>query len=309
MTTSRTAQHREDGAGREYFITRDFEAPRERVFRAWTDPKLLAEWWGPIGFTNPVCDWEMRPGGRIHDVMRSPAGADHPMAGQFREITPPERLVFMCGPLDLAGRYIFELLHSAVFAGKAAGTTLTLRSVVLKTTPGADKYLGGYEAGMSSSLDRLAGLLAQKTDPFSIERIFDAPVARVWRAITEPADMKQWYFELEQFRPEPGFEFDFTVEHLGKAYHHLCKVTEVIQQKRLVYSWRYEGCAGDSRVSFDLFAQGERTRLRLTHLGLESFPRLPEYDRKNFASGWTELIGTSLKQFVEAKHATPQPQS
>jgi uncharacterized protein YndB with AHSA1/START domain len=154
---------------------------------------------------------------------------------------------------------------------------------------------------MSLSLERLAKHLAQKTEPLVIERTLDAPAATVWRALTEPADMKQWYFDLEPFRAEPGFEFEFTVEHEGKRYCHRCKITEVIPRKRLAHTWRYEGHEGNSRVSFDLFAEGNKTRVRLTHLGLESFPALPDFGRNNFAAGWTQLIGTSLKEFVEAK--------
>src|SRR5471030_3335358 len=86
----------EDFTGREFVITREFDAPRELVFKAWTDPKHLAQWWGPRGFTNPVCEWDVRPGGKIYDVMRAPNGVDYPMGGEFCEIVPPERLVFSC---------------------------------------------------------------------------------------------------------------------------------------------------------------------------------------------------------------------
>jgi len=105
----------EDYAGREFVITREFDAPRELVFQAWTDPKHLAQWWGPKGFTNPVCEWDARPGGKIYDVMRAPNGAEHPMSGEFREIDPPERLVFSCGALDENGELLFEFLHDVTF--------------------------------------------------------------------------------------------------------------------------------------------------------------------------------------------------
>jgi uncharacterized protein YndB with AHSA1/START domain len=64
-----------------------------------------------------------------------------------------------------------------------------------------------------------------------VERIYDAPVGRVWAALTDANEMRQWYFDLKEFKPEIGFEFDFVVEHKGNSYHHLCKVTEVIPQK------------------------------------------------------------------------------
>jgi uncharacterized protein YndB with AHSA1/START domain len=136
-----------------------------------------------------------------------------------------------------------------------------------------------------------------------IERTFNAPVARVWRAITDKDEMKRWYFDLKEFKPEVGFEFEFTVEHEGVRYCHLCKITEVILQKKLSYTWRYKGHEGDSLVTFELFADGDKTRLKQTHEGLETFPKLPAYARENFVKGWTEIIGSSLKGFVEGDGA------
>ena len=137
------------------------------------------------------------------------------------------------------------------------------------------------------------------TEAVMIERTFNAPVARVWKALTDADEMRVWYFDLKEFKPEVGFEFEFAVEHEGTKYHHLCKITEVIPQKKIAYTWRYAGEEGDSLVTFELFADGDKTRLRLTHEGLETFPKLPAYARAKFEAGWTEIIGSSLKQFVE----------
>jgi uncharacterized protein YndB with AHSA1/START domain len=150
-----------DWAGAEFVMTRKFKAPRELVFQAWTDPKHLAQWWGPRGFTNPVCQWDARPGGKIYDVMRSPDGQDYPMGGQFREVTPPERVVLSCGPLDAQGKMLFEFLHDVTFTEKDGKTTMVLRSKVLWTTPEASHYIGGFEMGMGSSLERLEELVEQ----------------------------------------------------------------------------------------------------------------------------------------------------
>jgi len=67
-----------------------------------------------------------------------------------------------------------------------------------------------------------------------IERTFNAPVAKVWQALTDVDQMRQWYFDLKKFRPEVGFEFEFVVEHEGNSYHHLCKVTKVIPQNKWI---------------------------------------------------------------------------
>ena len=136
-----------------------------------------------------------------------------------------------------------------------------------------------------------------------IERTFNASVARVWKALTDVEQMRQWYFDLKEFKPEVGFEFDFTMEHEGMKYDHRCKVTEVISQKKLAYTWRYQGHEGNSLVRLELFADGDRTRLKLTHEGLETFPKLPSFARDNFMAGWTEIIGSSLKKFLENDEA------
>jgi uncharacterized protein YndB with AHSA1/START domain len=288
----------DDFSGREFVITREFNAPRELVFKAWTDPKHLAQWWGPKGFTNPVCEWDARPGGKIYDIMRAPNGADYPMGGEFREIVPPERLVLMCGALDARGKFLFEFLHAATFTERNGKTTLTLNSRVIKTTAEANKYIGGFETGMTLSLGRLANLV-QINEPLAIERIIDAPVERVWQAITTREDMGRWFFELEEFKGNAGFVFGFTVEHEGFTYVHHCKVMEAVPNKKLAFTWRYEGHAGDSLVTIELFGEGGQTRVKLTHEGLESFPAIPAFARVNFMGGWTQIIGSALGDFVE----------
>ena len=139
-----------------------------------------------------------------------------------------------------------------------------------------------------------------KTEPFVIERTFNASIERVWKAITDRDQMKQWYFDIENFKPEVGFEFKFYGENEGRKYVHLCKITEVIKNQKLRHSWRYEGYEGNSIVTFELFAEGTATRLKLTHEGLETFPiNNPDFAKENFAAGWTYIIGSSLKEFVE----------
>jgi uncharacterized protein YndB with AHSA1/START domain len=137
------------------------------------------------------------------------------------------------------------------------------------------------------------------TDSVVLERTYNASVARVWKALTDAEQMRVWYFDLKEFKPEVGFEFEFTVEHEGNRYHHLCKITEVIPQRKLAYTWRYSNEEGNSLVTFELFGEGDKTRLKLTHEGIETFPKTPAYARKNFEGGWLQLIGSELKQFVE----------
>ena len=141
---------------------------------------------------------------------------------------------------------------------------------------------------------------SKSTIPVVKEVMVNAPISRVWKAISDKDDMKQWYFDLEAFRPEVGFTFQFWGENEGRKFLHLCKITEVIKDRKLSYSWAYEGHPGESFVTFELFDEGDKTRVRLTHEGLETFGiDQPDFAKENFVEGWNQIIGTGLKEFVE----------
>lgn len=137
--------------------------------------------------------------------------------------------------------------------------------------------------------------------PFVIERKLKATPEKIWKALTEKELMKKWYFDLDNFVAETGFEFQFYgTGHDGQKYLHHCKITEVIPGKKLKYSWSYEGIEGMSYVSFELIPEGEHTLVRLTHEGLETFPKNnPDFARNSFENGWTSIIGESLKNYIE----------
>jgi uncharacterized protein YndB with AHSA1/START domain len=141
----------------------------------------------------------------------------------------------------------------------------------------------------------------QNTEPVIKEVILNAPASKVWKAITDKNEMKQWYFDLKDFKAEVGFEFNFMGGDDKKQWLHLCKINEVINEKKLTYSWKYDGYKGISYVTFELIPEGKNTRLKLTHGGLESFPvdEVPEFKKENFVEGWNQIIGTSIKEFVE----------
>ena len=111
--------------------------------------------------------------------------------------------------------------------------------------------------------------------------------------------MKQWYFDLAEFKPEVGFEFRFWGGTEENKYLHICKITEVVTGKKLAHTWTYDGYAGETIVTFELFDEGEgKTRMRLTHAGLETFPPITDFARTNFEQGWTHIIGTSLAGYL-----------
>ena len=138
-------------------------------------------------------------------------------------------------------------------------------------------------------------------EPLVKEVVVNAPVQKVWKAITDKNEMKSWYFDLKEFKAEVGFEFQFYGGKEERQYLHLCKITEVIENQKLTYSWKYDGCPGESFVTFDLFDEEGKTGVKLTHAGLESFPadKNPDLAKDNFVKGWNMIIGSLLKNYVE----------
>jgi uncharacterized protein YndB with AHSA1/START domain len=138
--------------------------------------------------------------------------------------------------------------------------------------------------------------------PIVVKRIFDAPVSRLWIALTDKDEMKKWYFDLAAFNAEVGFKFEFTGgPGPDRQYRHLCEITAVNENKKLGYSWRYDGYDGISYVCFDLIDLGNQTLLTLTHEGLESFPASnADFGVNNFLEGWNHIINTSLQEYIDA---------
>ncbi len=150
------------GSPREVFITRVFDAPRALVFKAWTDPKHLAQWWGPKGYTNPVCELDLQPGGAIRIHMRSPEGVVIPSDGVFNEISAPQRLVFTLTNFpDETGQPQLEVHNTVNFISEGHKTRVTLRAIITKSTPAVAGSLAEMEAGWNQSLDRLIASLEQ----------------------------------------------------------------------------------------------------------------------------------------------------
>lgn len=141
-------------------ITRVFDAPRELVFRLWTSPEHLVRWWGPKDFTTPSCKLDLRPGGGYRTCIRSPAGKDHWMQGVYREVVPPERLVFTFAWDQEDGRPGHETLVTVTFAEQDGKTRLTFRQGVFETMADRDSHQDGW----SQVMDRLAAYLQQQPE-------------------------------------------------------------------------------------------------------------------------------------------------
>lgn len=134
----------------------------------------------------------------------------------------------------------------------------------------------------------------------TIERTYDAPIERVWEALTNKSQMKQWYFDVSDFRPEIGFQFEFIGGDEKVKYRHFCEVVEVQKPTKLAYTWQYENIEGVSLVNIDLFAEAEnRTRVKLTHSGLDFKTDDQNFRPSSFDAGWNHILEMSLRDFVE----------
>ena len=298
-------------------MTRTIDAPRELVFDAFTNAEHLAQWYGPLGFRSTV-ESDLRVGGNYHitmyDTGKLPPDVYH-VKGSYREIVRPERLAYTVDkseyPEELKNELkkncgtesedVLHMLDTFTFEDVKGKTKLTLTMRVA-----SDAIRDGYirtrmEEGWGQSLDKLDETLAKFKGDVVVERVLNAPVERVWDAISNNDRLKEWYFVLDEFRPEVGFKFEFEGGPREKSYTHQCEIVEVIPQHTLAYSWRYKGYQGNSIVTFELFPEDKRTRLRLTHAGLDTFTvnNNPDLDKHNFVEGWTSIMDKSLKGFVE----------
>lgn len=285
--------------GRELSITRLLNAPRELVWEVWTNPEHIKNWWGPEGFKNSISKMEVTPGGEWEFIMHGPDGTDYKNKHIYLTLIKPEKIVLHHVSFP-------NFIMTATFEAQGDKTLVSLHSV-FDSAEQLEHVIRVFKAdvGMVQNMDRMeryvTGPAINSKVPFIIERTYNTPVSEVWHAITNKEAMKQWYFDLADFKLEVGFEFSFWGKGKeGEDYLHLCKITDVVKEELLRYSWRYDGYEGISYVSFELFGEDNKTRLRLTHEGLESFPVTTNnaFAKENFAEGWTYLLTNSLPEFL-----------
>jgi uncharacterized protein YndB with AHSA1/START domain len=153
---------RSNHSGRqELVLERTFDAPRDLVFRVWTDPAHLVKWWGPEGFTTTVETLELKPGGKLLLTMHTDNGFSIPTKGTFQEIIKNEKLVFITSSFeDDMGNAQLEVLNTITLIEENGNTKLTLHALVLKSTPAVAGSLAGMKEGWNSSLNRLGETLS-----------------------------------------------------------------------------------------------------------------------------------------------------
>ena len=119
---------------------------------------MMAQWFGPRGFTSTVDALEVRVGGSLRIVMHGPDGNEYPMKGEYLEVAPPERLVFTNIAIDNDGKHLLEGETTFILSERDGKTTLTLQTHAIGLVPIAPQMLAGMEAGWNQSIDKLAEL-------------------------------------------------------------------------------------------------------------------------------------------------------
>lgn len=239
-------------------LTRMFDAPRAMVYEAWTDAKQLARWWGPYHFTNPICEVDARPGGVIRIGMQAPDGTIYPNRGEFREVVPPERLVFTLAALDDDGKVLIDALITARFDAHGEQTKLSITARVISFAPEAAAFLAGMEEGWSQQTERLETFLASPST-FVLSRTFDAPRDLVYRVWTEREHLLQWWgpkgFRVESCTndPRPGGLMHYLLRGPGdSAMWGRWLYRELVPPERIVFVTSFSDEQGNiTRAPFD----------------------------------------------------------
>ena len=285
---------------RELSISRLINAPQELVWEAWTNPEHIRHWWGPVGFKSTISKMEVTEGGEWIFVMHGPDGTDYKNKHVYITLEKPSLIIMRHESFP-------PFVMTARFEARGTQTLVTLHSV-FESASQLQEVIKVFKAdeGMVQNITRMdeyiTGKIYQVATPIVIERNFKASTAIIWNALTDLSQLKKWYFDLDGFQPVPGFRFRFAGKgSTGEEYMHDCRVLEVIPGKKIAYSWTYENREGYSVVSFELFPDGDQTRLVLTHTGVASFAANgSDFMNESFTQGWTEIIGNQLRLFLEA---------
>ncbi len=287
--------------------------PIGKVWNAITSPDELKFWFTDI-------EMDFRPGGTI--TLRFRDKGKTKSHGEIVAIEPPNRFVWtwedelavweLTALDEHTTRLVFTYSKLAADYGVNAPAGFhELLDLLEERLGGSEKILpfGAEDSGPEHFEAQVRYAEAVYTSypelikhpPVVVEKELATSVEKVWKAITDKAQRKRWYFDLDDFKPEVGFRFTFPGQgHKGAQYIHLCAITEVIPQKKLQYSWQYEGYPGYSLVTFELFEMENKTKLKLTHHGLETFPQdNADFAWKSFNGGWNEIIGKMLPESLE----------
>lgn len=258
---------------KEVVLTRVFEAPRELVFKAFTDARLIPQWWGPRGHKTVVDKLELRPGGAWRIVSTDTEGGTHAFRGTHREITPPLRIVRTFEYEPMAGHISVE---SAEFSESQGKTTVTITSTFSNQADRDGMVQSGMEWGATQTMDRLEELLALGSvatvdREVVASRLIHAPRALLYEAFTDPKQVNQWWgpqgFKNKDVHMDVrvGGEWRFTmVGPDGKEYRNRNVFKELLPPERISYEHGEEGnTVFRSTITFEEVGQDTVVTVRL----------------------------------------------
>ena len=136
--------------------------------------------------------------------------------------------------------------------------------------------------------------------PIIKEIAVPVPVNSVWKAITDPTQMKEWYFNVHNFKLEVSNEFYFYEPGNAKKFRHVCTITEIIPNKKFSHTWTFPDYSeGVSNLAWELTEESGNTRIRLTHEGVENFAEAgSDFARASFDAGWQEIVTQILVNYL-----------
>ncbi|HUH78782.1 MAG TPA: SRPBCC domain-containing protein [Methanoregula sp.] len=290
LTAGTRKQRAAHGKGESLTITRIFDAPRKRVWEAWTDPALVRRWWGPAGYTAPEIRIDLRVGGRYLSCMRSPDGKDYWSTGVYREIVPMERLVATDSLSDEKGNVVPASYYG--MAGDMPGELLA--TFTFREQNGKTKFslkFGGFpagemaalaKAGWNQSLDKLADLLIEEAagvgktiiiaddgrQDATLVRVFDAPRARIFEAYTKPELIPQWWGPrrlstvVDRLEAKPGGSWRFLNRDAAGNEYWFHGVYHEVSPGRIVNTFEFEGMPGHAMLGIQALEEtGGKTKL------------------------------------------------
>ncbi len=303
-------------ADRTLVTTRVFDAPRELVFKAWTDPKQFAQWFPPEGFIASRCELDVRPGGMLRIDMKGAEpslgpsfyGVIFPGKGVYREVVANERLVFTFeGEGEAAPPS--KLFVTVIFENQGPKTKLTIYQTA-ETVADYEQLLKlGASEGLRQSLDKLTALLDRKGPGTTVDvqgrtliltRVFEAPRELVWKAYTDPAHIVKWMFAKDWESPfaetdvRPGGRFRIGMrpaDHREEGFVFDGTYREVERPKRIIQ------VIGDGRLMTTTFDDvgGAKTKLTLSvEMAMSEEQERQGYAEilENFAKHIATLSGT-----------------
>ena len=231
----------------EIHFSRTVDAPRELVWKMWTEAEHLMHWWSPRGFTTPICTVDLRVGGNWHYAMQDGRdGAMYWSIATYEEIAPVERLRYRDAFSNEAGDRVPPETSVTVNLIDAGGGKTEMRSIVVcDSKEQRDQLIEmGMLAGMNETVDKLEEYLPTvKTErEMIISRVFDAPPEQVFRAWVEPEQVQQWWgpegfhCETESIDIREGGEWRFVMKGMGMEFPNLISYERIEPYKRITYA-------------------------------------------------------------------------